>query len=165
MKRAAILGLLVVSLAVNAVVAWHALRRAPFGMAGGVAGGMQADPPLFKRLALSDPQRTAILAKRASLMARRSSTSARLGELRGELAVALSQGGAGRARIDAALAEMERAQREFQRSVVEHLLAVRETLTPAQRPVFEELLAERMRAGWMMQTDGIVPGDRGGGEK
>jgi Spy/CpxP family protein refolding chaperone len=160
-RRALLRGLLVLSLAVNAAVAFHAVRRAR-GMG---EGGMPAEPLLFKRLSLDAAQRSAILAKRESLMARRAATSARLGELRVELATALSAGEAGRPRIDAVLAEMERAQREYQRSVVEHLLGVRELLTPAQRPVFETLLGDRLHAGWMMQPDGVVPGDRGGGGK
>jgi len=160
-KRLLLLGLLVVSLAINAAVAFHALRGARMQ----ASGGMPAEPLLFKRLSLDAAQRSAILAKRESLMAQRAATSTRLGELRGELATALAAGEAGRARIDAVLAEMERAQREYQRSVVEHLLGVREILTPAQRPVFETLLGDRLHAGWMMQPDGIVPGDRGGGGK
>jgi Spy/CpxP family protein refolding chaperone len=154
-------GLLVLSLAINAAVAFQALRAAR--MQG--SGGMPAEPLLFKRLSLDDAQRSAILAKRESLMARRAATSTRLTELRGELAGALAQGEAGRPRIEAVLAELERAQREYQRSVVEHLLGVREILTPAQRPVFEGLVGERLRSGGMMQPDGIVPGDRGGGGK
>jgi Spy/CpxP family protein refolding chaperone len=161
MKRAVLLGLLVVSLAANAAVAWHLLQRAPMGM----AGGMPAEPLLFRHLKLSDAQRSAILARRASLMESRAASAARLGELRGELATALSEGDAGRARIDVVLASLERAQHDYQRSVVEHLLAVRETLTPEQRPVFERLLGERLRAGWMMRPDGVAPGDLGGGSK
>jgi len=162
MKQKALLGLLVVSLAVNAVVGWRALRRGCHGAARGPAQ-LAAEPPLFQRLTLDDAQRSAILAKRSDLMARRAETSTRLGELRGELATALAAGEAGRSRIDAVLAELERAQREYQRSVVEHLLGVREILTPAQRPAFEALLGERLRAGWMMQPEGSAPGDRGGG--
>lgn len=161
MKRAALLGLLVVSLAANGAVAWHLLRRAPMGM----TGAMPAEPPLFQELTLTEAQRAAILARRASLLDRRAATAARLGELRGELASALAQGEAGRPRIDAVLAELERAQHEYQRSVVEHLLAVRETLAPGQRPVFERLLGERLRAGWMMRPDGVAPGDPGGGSR
>lgn len=161
MKRAILLGLLVVSLAANAAVAWHALRRAH---ACG-PGGMPAEPLLFQRLRLGEAQRSAILARRASLMEKRAATAARLGELRGDLATALSQGEAGRGRIDAILADLERAQHDYQRTVVEHLLAVRERLTPEQRPVFEGLLGERLRAGWMMQPDGVAPGDLGGGSK
>lgn len=162
MKQKALLGLLVVSLAVNAVVGWRALRRGCYGASRG-PGEMAAEPPLFKRLTLDDAQRTAILGMRSGLMARRAETSTRLGELRGELATALTAGQAGRSRIDALLAEMERAQREYQRSVVEHLLGVREILTPAQRPTFEALLGDRLRAGWMMQPDGVVPDRDGGG--
>lgn len=161
MKRALVLGLLALSLAANAAVAWHALRRAR----AEADGGIPAEPPLFKHLSLTDAQRSAILARRASLMERRAAAGARLAALRGELADALSQGEANRARIDAVLGELERAQREYQRSVVEHLLGVRELLTPAQRPVFETLLGDRLHAGWMMQPDGVVPGDRGGGGK
>jgi len=160
-KRSLLLGLLVVSLAINAAVAFHALRGARMQ----ASGGMPAEPLLFQRVGLDAGQRERILDRRASLMRARAATSTRLGELRGELASALAAGEAGRARIDAVLTEMERAQREYQRSVVEHLLGVREILTPAQRPAFEALLGERLHAGWMMQPDGIVPGDRGGGGK
>jgi Spy/CpxP family protein refolding chaperone len=158
MRRAALLGLLVVSLAVNAGVAFHALRRG-----GGMPLAVPAEPPLFQHLTLSPAQRAAILARRTALMAQRAASSARLGELRSELAGALAQGEAGRARIDEVLSKMEEAQREYQRAVVGHLLAVRETLTPEQRPVFERMLGERLRAGWMMQPDGMAPNVRGGG--
>ncbi|HSM91538.1 MAG TPA: periplasmic heavy metal sensor [Anaeromyxobacteraceae bacterium] len=161
MKRAALLSLLVVSLAANAAVAFRALRHGPAGM----DGGMPAEPPLFQHLKLSEAQRSAILARRAGLLERRAAASTRLGELRGELAAALAQGEAGRARIDGVLAELERAQREYQRSVVEHLLGVREVLTPEQRPVFERLLAERLRSGWMMQPDRMGPGAGSGGSR
>jgi Spy/CpxP family protein refolding chaperone len=161
MKRAAFLGLLVVSLAVNAAVAWRALgRRGP-----GAGGAMPTEPPLFQHLELTGPQRAMILVRRGSLLERRAATASRLGELRGELAAALAQGEAGRERIDAVLSQLEGTQREYQRSVVEHLLAVRETLTPEQRPVFERMLGERLRAGWMMQPDGMSPVDRGGGRQ
>jgi Spy/CpxP family protein refolding chaperone len=160
-KRRLLVGLLAASLAANAAVAWNVLRRSPLATVAGVP----AEPPLFQHLKLSEAQRAAILARRASLMERRAAAAARLGELRGELADALARGEAGRARIDAVLAELERAQRDYQRSVVEHLLGVRETLTPDQRPVFERLLGERLRAGLMMQPDGVAPGAPGGGSR
>jgi Spy/CpxP family protein refolding chaperone len=159
MKRAVLFGLLVVSLAVNAAVAFHALRR----HAPGVVPGMPAEPPLFRALALDEAQKAAILARRAQLMALREATSARLAALRGELADAIPQGAAGRARIDDVLARMEGAQREYQRAVVEHLLAVRESLLPAQRPVFERLVRERLCSGWMIQPEGMAPAIPGGG--
>jgi Spy/CpxP family protein refolding chaperone len=158
-KRALLLGLLVVSLSVNAVVAFHAVRR----HAPGIMAGLPFEPPLFRVLSLTEVQKGAIVARRQQLMAQRELTSARLGELRGRLADALAQGEAGRPRIDGVLAEMEAAQRDYQRAVVEHLLAVRETLTPDQRPVFGRMLGERLREGWMIQPGGMAPPMRGGG--
>lgn len=161
MKRRLLVGLLAVSLAANAAVAWNVLRRSPLATVAGVP----AEPPLFQHLKLSEAQRAAILARRASLMERRAAAAARLGELRGELADALARGEAGRARIDAVLAELERAQRDYQRSVVEHLAAVRALLEPDQRTAFDELVGERLRAGWMMQLEGTAPAVRGGGAR
>ena len=159
MKRALLLGLLVVSLVVNAVVAFHAVSRRGGGMVPGVPG----EPPLFRALSLSEVQKGEIMARRERLMAQREATAARLGELRGQLADALALGEAGRPRVDEVLAGLEAAQRDYQRAVVEHLLAVRETLTPDQRPVFERMLAERLREGWMIQPGGMAPPTRGGG--
>ena len=155
MKRALLKGLLALSLAATAVVAVHAVRRQ--------GGGMPAEPPLFRVLRLAGPQKREILSRRERLMALREATSTRLAELRGELAEGLAQGEDGRARIDEVLGRMEEAQREYQRGVVEHLLGVRATLTPEQRPVFAKLLGARLRAGWMMQSDGIAPVTPGGG--
>jgi len=160
-KRALLLALLVLSLAVNAAVGLQALRRARMGG----PGAMPAEPLLFQRVQLTPAQRTAILARRTRLMGIRAETSARLGQLRAQLAAALAEGEAGRPKLEAVLAQLEGAQRDYQRSVVEHLLAVRETLAPDQRPIFAELLGERLRAGWMMQPDGMTPGDRGGGAR
>jgi Spy/CpxP family protein refolding chaperone len=158
MRRSWLLALLVVSVAVNGAVAFHALGR---GLRGGA--GMPGEPPLFRAVRLDEAQRTAILERRGRLLARREATAAELAGLRGDLAEALALGEAGRGRIDAVLAKMEAAQRDYQRAVVEHLLGVRETLTPEQRPVFERMLAERLREGWVMQPDGMVlPGGAGG---
>lgn len=155
MKRAILTGLLALSLAANAVVAYHAVRRQ--------GDGMPPEPPLFRALQLTGAQKGEILSRRERLLALREATSTRLGALRGELADGLAQGEAGRARIDEVLGRMEEAQREYQRGVVEHLLGVRGVLTPAQRPIFERLLGERLRAGWMMQPDGMAPVPPGGG--
>lgn len=159
MKRPLLLGLLAVSLAVNAGVLFHALRRT----APALLGGVPAEPPLFRAVQLSESQRREILARRERLLALREATAATLAGLRGDLADALSRGEAGRPGIDEVLGKMEAAQREYQRAVVAHLLAVRETLTPEQRPAFERLLGERLRAGWMMQPDGMAPAGPGGG--
>jgi Spy/CpxP family protein refolding chaperone len=159
MKRALLLGLLVVSLAANGVVAFYAVRR----HAPGMMAGLPFEPPLFRVLSLTEVQKGEIMARRERLMALREATAARLGELRGQLADALALGEAGRPRVDEVLAGLEAAQRDYQRAVVEHLLAVRETLTPDQRPVFERMLGERLREGWMIQPGGMAPPMRGGG--
>ena len=148
MKRLLVRSLLALSLAANVavlVVAVRAQAASPMGI------------PLFSKLSVDAAQREQILTLRQDFLAFRAANYARTDALRGELAELLKTDAPDRARIDVVLAQIAESQAALQRRVVDQALSVRAVLRPEQRPAFEELMSQQLRAG--------VPMQRGGGQE
>lgn len=141
MRRILLAALLGLSLSANAAVAVMALGR------GARPAGAPEEPLLFAKVPLEPAQRARILALREKLLERRQGAAERLAALRGRLADALARDPADAAAVESTLAAIEAEQAGFQRTVVAHVLAVREVLRPEQRPAFEALVARHMRTG------------------
>jgi Spy/CpxP family protein refolding chaperone len=144
-KRLVLGAVLALSLAANAAVLVMSLRAqaaSPMGI------------PLFSRVSVDAAQRGRILTLREDFLAFRAANYARTDALRGELAELLKTDAPDRARIDAVLARIAESQAALQRRVVEQALSVRAVLRPEQRPAFEELMSQQLRAGVPMQRAG-----------
>jgi Spy/CpxP family protein refolding chaperone len=155
MRRLVFRALLGLSLSANVAVAVMALRRGP------APDGVPAEPPLFARVSLEAEQRERIMKLREKLLADRRGAAERLAALRAGLAEALARDPADGPAVERALAAIEAEQAGFQRSVVAHVLAVREVLRPEQRPAFQALVARHMRAGAPLDPSGTFGPERG----
>jgi nickel and cobalt resistance protein CnrR len=142
-KRFVLWALLAASLSANLAMAAVALRQR--------AAGPSTEPLLFSKVTLDPDQRARISELRSRLIATRDEHARNIGELRTRLAGAMSHQAENRAPIDAILGSIAESQAGFQRAVVEHVLAVRAVLRPEQRPAFEEIVADQMRAGGPMR--------------
>ncbi|MHB8879194.1 MAG: Spy/CpxP family protein refolding chaperone, partial [Myxococcaceae bacterium] len=142
MKRLLLYGILALSLAANATVLLFAVR----------ARMMKSDAlPLVARVGLDEEQRQKVMALREGFLEYRRANQARAEQQRVRLSELLKTDPPDRAQIDAVLALMTELQIALQRRVVDQALSVRAVLRPDQRPAFEALMTERLRAGTPLQ--------------
>jgi Spy/CpxP family protein refolding chaperone len=104
-------------------------------------------------VALEPAQRAQVAELRARFLAHREAHARRTGEMRERLARLLVQDNPDWDRIDREIAEISRAQGSLQRTIVEHVLAVRRLLQGEQRLAFTRGVGELVRAGRALPAD------------
>ncbi|MBI5549680.1 MAG: periplasmic heavy metal sensor [Deltaproteobacteria bacterium] len=154
MRRILLWSVLTLSLAANVTVLILSVRAQ-------VAASVPLGVPFFAAVAPDAEQRERILNLRQEFTAFRQTNLTRTEDLRGQLAELIKNDQPERARIDAVLAQIAETHAALQRRVVEHIMAVRGTLRPDQRPAYEEMMTRHLRAGIPMQgncTSDAKPG-------
>ncbi len=143
MKRVVLQAALGLSLAMNVVVVALVLVRT-----AETASPKESDLDcVIPRMDLSEDEHRRAVAARGDFVVFCENHQARMADLRERLATLLSAPEPERTEMDEILAKMSGMQADYQKRVIERVLAVREALSPGNRDQYDELLLPRIRGG------------------
>ncbi|MBI4662983.1 MAG: periplasmic heavy metal sensor [Verrucomicrobia bacterium] len=163
-----LLVLLSVALNVAFLGSWiaHAVRASENKTAASSAvESGAAMPALYRQLGLTEHQWQEIHQQLDAFRASALALFERINERRQELLALLAAPQADRAAIAEKQNEIRAAQTEMQNLVIAHLLAEKESLTPAQRQKYFDLLTQRSGTLCENMMEGLRPATTSGGPR